>query len=80
MTRSRYFTLHFHSSWIQTLFQANVLSVPVLDKDGKVVGLLDMNDIVFFALSICKTSQELGKYFGGLSEEQQQVCICANTI
>jgi hypothetical protein len=56
------------------LFKAGVLSAPVLDKAGAVAGVLDMDDIVFFALSICKTSQELGKYFGGLTEEQQAVC------
>lgn len=58
------------------MFQSGVLSAPVTDKDDKVIGLLDMDDIVFFALSICKTSQELGKYFGGLSDEQQSVSLC----
>eukprot|EP01127_Copromyxa_protea_P012400 TRINITY_DN3236_c0_g1_i1.p1 TRINITY_DN3236_c0_g1~~TRINITY_DN3236_c0_g1_i1.p1 ORF type:complete len:264 (+),score=49.59 TRINITY_DN3236_c0_g1_i1:116-907(+) len=55
----------------KVFFQANVLSVPVLSDSGKVIGLLDMEDVIFFAISICKTSQELGKYFGGLTDEQR---------
>jgi len=49
----------------QTLFQANVLSAPVLkDSDQTVAGLIDLVDVVVFAIAVCKTSQDLVKAFG----------------
>jgi CBS domain-containing protein len=47
----------------ERLFAAGILSAPVLNKEEKVVGLVDMVDVVVFTIAVCKTSQELIKFF-----------------
>jgi len=48
----------------QKLFQANISSAPVLKEDQSVAGLIDLVDVVIFAIAVCKTSQDLVKAFG----------------
>jgi CBS-domain-containing membrane protein len=53
------------ASSFQKLFQANVLSAPVLKDEGSsVAGLIDLVDVAVFAIAVCKTSQDLVKAFG----------------
>eukprot|EP01124_Arcella_intermedia_P023153 TRINITY_DN3611_c0_g1_i1.p1 TRINITY_DN3611_c0_g1~~TRINITY_DN3611_c0_g1_i1.p1 ORF type:complete len:314 (+),score=70.27 TRINITY_DN3611_c0_g1_i1:115-1056(+) len=48
---------------LETLFANKISSVPVIDGEQALIGVVGIVDIILFALNICETSQELVKYF-----------------
>jgi len=51
------------------IFANRITSAPVIDKKNNLIGCIGIIDIVFFALNVCQTSQELAKYFGLPTED-----------